>query len=127
MLIWIDRNQLGRRNLTDEQRAVVIGRLYKALKKEPHRPKKDDEKAPKLGAFSGHDATAKAIASMVGVGKTTVRNAAKFTEAVEALKQVSPKAAEAVLRGEVKDALTMLPKVPKEALEFVAKRIEEVI
>ena len=68
VLVWIDRNQLGRRNLTDEQRAVVIGRLYKALKKEPHRPKKDDEKAPKLGAFSGHDATAKAIASMVGVG-----------------------------------------------------------
>jgi len=48
--------------------------------------------APNFGAFSGSDATAKAIASMVGVGKTTVRNAAKFTEALEAVEQVSPKA-----------------------------------
>jgi len=124
VLVWIDRNQLGRRNLTDEQRAVVIGRLYKALKKEPHRPKKD-ENGENFAPFSGSHATARAVAEQVGVNEKTVRNAAKFTEAVEALQQVSPKAAEAVLRGEVKDALTMLPKVPEEALEFVAKRIEE--
>jgi Transcriptional activator, adenine-specific DNA methyltransferase len=110
--------------LTDEQRAVVIGRLYKALKKEPHRPKKD-ENGENFAPFSGSHATARAVAEQVGVNEKTVRNAAKFTEAVEALQQVSPKAAEAVLRGEVKDALTMLPKVPEEALEFVAKRIEE--
>jgi len=126
VLVWIDRNQLGRRNLTDEQRAVVIGRLYKALKKEPHRPKKD-ENAENFSAFSGSSATARAVAEQVGVNEKTVRNAAKFTEAVEALQQVSPKAAEAVLRGEVKDALTMLPKVPENALAFVARKIEAVI
>jgi hypothetical protein len=35
VLIWVDRNQLGRRNLTDEQRTIVIGRLYKTAQKKP--------------------------------------------------------------------------------------------
>jgi len=122
VLIWIDRNQLARRNLTDEQRAVVIGRLYKALKKEPHRPKKD-ENGENFAPFSGSHATARAVAEQVGVNEKTVRNAAKFTEAVEALQQVSPKAAEVVLRGEVKDALTNLHLVPAEAMSFVAEQI----
>jgi hypothetical protein len=119
VLIWVDRNQLGRRNLTDEQRAVVIGRLYKTVKKEPHRPTKEGN-GLNLSPFSGSHATAWAIAKQVGVGQATVRRAEKFTDAVEALQEVSPQAAERVLRGEVRDALTMLPKVPKEALSFVA-------
>jgi hypothetical protein len=56
----------------------------------------------------------------IGVSYRTVLNAAKFTDAVEALQEVSPQAAERVLRSEVRDALTMLPKVPKEAFSFVA-------
>jgi hypothetical protein len=115
---------LGRRNLTDEQRAVVIGRLYKTVKKEPHRPTKEGN-GLNLSPFSGSHATAWAIAKQVGVGQATVRRAEKFTDAVEALQEVSPQAAERVLRGEVRDALTELPKVPKEALAFVAKELEK--
>jgi hypothetical protein len=124
VLVWVDRNQLGRRNLTDEQRAVVIGRLYKTIKKEPHRPTKEGN-GLKLSPFSGSHATARAIAEQVGVGQATVRRAEKFADAVETLQQVSPQAAERVLRGEVRDALTELPKVPEEALMFVAKGLEE--
>jgi hypothetical protein len=124
VLIWVDRNQLGRRNLTDEQRAVVIGRLYKTVKLAQGRPPKD-EKEEKFSSFSGSNATAKAIAKQVGVNEKTIRNAEKFTDAVATLQQVSPQAAERVLRGEVRDALTELPKVPKEALSFVAEKIEE--
>ena len=129
VLVWIDRNQLGRRNLTDEQRAVVIGRLYKTVKQNPVLNLKQfqSHREANFASRLGSDATARAIAAQIGVGERTVRNAAKFTEAVEALQQVSPKAAEVVLRGEVKDALTMLPKVPEEALEFVARKIEAVI
>jgi hypothetical protein len=118
VLVWVDRNQLGRRNLTDEQRAVVIGRLYKTIKKEPHRPTKEGN-GLKLSPFSGSHATARAIAEQVGVGQATVRRAEKFADAVETLQQVSPQAAERVLRGEVRHALTELPKVP-EARSFVA-------
>jgi hypothetical protein len=78
-----------------------------------------------LSTRGGSAATARAIAEQVGVGQATVRRAEKFADAVETLQQVSPQAAEQVLRGEVRDALTELPKVPKEALAFVAKELEK--
>jgi hypothetical protein len=125
VLIWVDRNQLGRRNLTDEQRAMVIGRLYKTVKQNPIlnlKPfqKDNGDRVDNLSTLSGSAATAKAIAEQVGVNEKTVRRAEKFADAVEALQEISPQAAERVLRGEVRDALTELPKVPEEAFSFVA-------
>jgi response regulator of citrate/malate metabolism len=83
-LIWVDRNQLGRRNLTDSQRTEVIGRIYNTKKMAQGRPRKD-EKEVKLTSFSGSDATAKEVAKEVGVSEATVRRAGKFAEAVAAL------------------------------------------
>jgi len=116
VLIWVDRNQLGRRNLTDEQRTIVIGRLYKTVKQNPILNLKqfqtdNGDRGEKFSPRSGPHATAEAIAAQIGVSYRTVQNAAKFTDAVEALQQISPQAAERVLRGEVRDALTGLPKV----------------
>jgi hypothetical protein len=87
--------------------------------------KDNGDRVDKLSTLWGSAATAKAIAEQVGVNEKTVRRAEKFTDAVEALQEVSPQAAERVLRSEVRDALTMLPKVPSEALAFVAKELEE--
>jgi predicted RNA methylase len=127
-LIWVDRNQLGRRNLTDEQRTVVIGRLYKAVKQNPIlnlKPFQTDnsDRGENFSPLSGPHATAEAIAVQIGVSYRTVQNAAKFADAVETLQEVSPQAAERVLRGEVRDALTNLHLVPKEDLSFVADQI----
>jgi hypothetical protein len=104
-LIWVDRNQLGRRNLTDEQRTIVIGRLYKTVKQNPIlnlKPfqKDNGDRVDNLSTLSGSAATAKAIAEQVGVNEKTVRRAEKFADAVEALQEVSPQAAERVLRGD---------------------------
>jgi hypothetical protein len=108
VLIWVDRNQLGRRNLTDEQRAVVIGRLYKTVKHNPIlnlKPfqKDNSDRVLKLSTLEGSAATARAIAEQVGVGQATVRRAEKFADAVEALQQVSPQAVERVLRSGVNE------------------------
>ena len=98
-MVWIDRNQLGRRNLTDEQRAVVIGRLYKTFKRDPRWNLKQlrrpwdwgwdwedvEIRQLKLSCRKGGNVTAEIIAKQVGVGQATVRRAEKFTEAVEAL------------------------------------------
>jgi hypothetical protein len=43
VLIWVDRNQLGRRNLTDSQRTEVIGRIYNTKKMAQGRPRKDEK------------------------------------------------------------------------------------
>jgi hypothetical protein len=108
VLIWVDRNQLGRRNLTDEQRAVVIGRLYKTVKQNPIlnlKPfqKDNGDRGENFSPLSGPHATAEAIAVQIGVSYRTVQNAAKFADAVEALQEVSTKAAERVLRSGVNE------------------------
>jgi len=116
---------MGRRNLTDEQRTVVLGRLYKAVKQNPLLNLKqfqtdNGDRVVNFTTRRGSAATAIVLAEQLGVSEKTVRNAEKFTDAVEALQEVSPQASERVLWGEVRDALTELPKVPKEALPFVA-------
>jgi hypothetical protein len=100
---------LGRRNLTDEQRTIVIGRLYKTVKQNPILNLKqfqtdNGDRVLNLSTRGGSAATAIALAEQLGVGEKTVRNAEKFTDAVEALQQISPQAAKRVLRGEVRDA-----------------------
>ena len=86
-----------------------------------------DDRSANFALRRGDHATAKEVAAETGVSWRTILNDVKFKEAWEALHEISPKAAEAVLRGEVKDALTMLPKVPENALAFVARKIEAVI
>jgi hypothetical protein len=115
VLIWVDRNQLGRRNLTDWQRAMVMGRLYKIIKRDPVKNLKqfsdryefwswDEIRRLNFSRRKGDHITAEIIGKQFGVGQATVRNAEKFADAVEALQEVSPQAAERVLRGEVRDA-----------------------
>jgi hypothetical protein len=95
-------------------------RLYGSVKLAPHRPTKEDENGVNLTPFSGSQATAKKIAQITGVSPITVLRAHRFGKVVEALQEISPQAAERVLRGEVRDALTELPKVASEARSFVA-------
>jgi hypothetical protein len=122
VLVWVDRNQLGRRNLTDWQRAMVMGRLYKIIKRDPVKNLKqfsdryefwswDEIRRLKFSRRKGDHITAEIIGKQFGVGQATVRNSEKFADAVETLQEISPQAAERVLRGEVRDALTELPKV----------------
>ncbi len=76
VLEWVDFNQLGRRNLIDEQRAIIQGRLYKRRKRTLGREytKIGDKLPPILGSH----ATAKLIARKIGVNEKTVRY--KFPE-----------------------------------------------
>ena len=120
---WVLQNQLARRNLSDEQRTLVLGRYYNMLKLAPNRP--PSEKEGKLPSFSGHNATSRQLGEIFGVDEKTVRRAAKFAKAVDALAEVEPKAAEAVLLGKVPDAKTALPKVEPELLPKVAERIAQ--
>ena len=60
-VLWVLQNQLARRNLTDEQRAVMLGRLYNQLKLKPCRP---NENGVNFTPFSGSHATAHHVASL---------------------------------------------------------------
>ena len=116
---WVLRNQLARRNLSDEQRTLIIGRLYNQVKREPLQR----SSVVNFTTVSGSAATARQVGSMFGVGEKTVRNAAEFAKVVDALAEIEPEAAEVVLLGKVPDAKTALPKVEPELLPKVAERI----
>lgn len=79
---WIDRNQLGRRNLSKQDFKLLIGRIYKRAKKT-----KAEAGASKGKSYprSDEQRTSERIAQEHGVSEKTVRNAGKFHDAVEKL------------------------------------------
>jgi len=125
VLEWVDFNQLGRRNLIDEQRSYVLGRLYERRKKRIGRPSKD-EKVENFSTFCGNASTAKEIAKQSGVNERTVRNAADFAVAVDKVKEIDPEAAGKILQGEVVGAITHLPKIVKKNPEILPKLSEKI-
>ena len=75
---WMDRNQLGRRNLSPEQTALLRGRIYNRVKKS-HGGKRE------ASAQNDHLKTSEALADTFGVSGPTIRRDGEFAEAVEKL------------------------------------------
>lgn len=125
-LHWVDLNQIARRNLTDAQFAVVIGRIYEREKKNKVMNLKQFSSAQiEHSEKEGSAATAKKIAAELGVGQATVRRAAEFAKAVDAIRERAPDVAERILMDQIPDALTELPKIAKETymLEAVTAKL----
>jgi N6-adenosine-specific RNA methylase IME4 len=76
---WVERNQLGRRNLTPDWFRYLLGRLYNRTKKA------NGERGPeKLDHFDLAFSTAARLAKEHAVSEPTVKRAAKFSEQVDA-------------------------------------------
>ena len=73
---WIDKNQLGRRNLTADAFTLLLGRRY-------NRAKKGHGGERVASDQNDHLKTADKLASEHGVGSATVRRAGKFAEEVD--------------------------------------------
>jgi len=90
---WIIRNQLARRNLTDAQRAELIGKLYNAQKGKKGDFKRFDAKCHDDTLDKTGKATAEKIAEEQGVSEATVKRAGKFETAMSRIRSVSNEAA----------------------------------
>ncbi len=112
---WIDRNQLGRRNLTPDQFRFILGRIY-------NREKKTKSEAGSIGGSSkGQNdpcLTAERIAADHGVSPATVKRAGKYAEDVDQVRREEP---EIVARGE-KEILARAKELQKE--KRLAKKSE---
>lgn len=121
---WIDANQLGRRNLSQEYFRLVIGRRYNRMKKSNSEAgaMRSNAGAPVSGGQNDHRSpkTHQQLAQEHGVSPSTVQRAAKFAEAVDYVKQTDP---ETVKKGEkevyskareIQKARTQKPTKPKE-------------
>ncbi len=108
------RNQLGRRNLTDEQKTVLIGQAYKAQKL----TNGGDRKSSAQSEHLKNARTSEIVAKDFGVGKETVKRAEHFVDGLEAAEKVSPGIKEAVLSGEINK------KIPATVAGGIDKRLD---
>ena len=93
---WIISNQLGRRNLSDQQKSYLRGRRYQVEKRADlgH----GDQKS---GDHSDLPKTADRLAKELNVSAPTIKRDAKFTEAVDKIETtIGPKAKQSILSGQ---------------------------
>lgn len=123
---WIINNQLGRRNLTPEAFALLLGMKY-------NREKQQGKRTDLTSAQSGQKSkeTSERIAEEHKVSKNTVRRAGKFAEDLEAVEEVAgPEVREAVLRREKpirRTDVARLAKVAQKDPERAKKAIDAVM
>ena len=127
---WMFKKQLGRRNLTSEQRTDLIGRMYEARKKNAGGQIGNKNAEKRCGKndhiVSNLDTTAKSVANEMGVGEKTVRLAEEYSRGIDAIRDVSDEAAATILRGNsgVKRRTVMdFPSLEPSAQEKLAKDI----
>lgn len=103
VIVWICRNQLGRRNLTDEQKTYLIGKQYEAQKQSESFHGNQYSK-PAGGQNVSHQPTKTRdiIAREHGVSSKSVARAEKFAHGIDTAEKLSPGFKDAILRGEVK-------------------------
>lgn len=118
-IVWMCRNQLGRRNITDEQKTVLIGEAYKAQKMTQGGDRKSSGQIGHL--ING--TTREEIAKQFSVGERTVQRAEQFVDGLNAAEEISPGIKDAVLSGAVKAPKQMIAEIRNAPEE---KRIEAV-
>ena len=103
------RNQLGRRNITDEQKTALIGEAYKAQKMSVGAPAGNENAKKQCGQngaiVSENDKpnrTRNIIAKQFGVGTKTVELSEHFVDGLNEAEKVSPGFKESILSGSVK-------------------------
>ena len=103
-LAWICKNQLGRRNLTPEQKYYLMGKQY-AAEKAAHGGdrKSSDAKSSSLNAnLIDSTKTCDRIAAENGVSKDTVIRASKYMKGVEIAEELMPGLKQSILSGQTK-------------------------
>lgn len=122
---WMYRKQLGRRNLSDEQKKYMIGKMYEARKKsvggQLGNANAKNEVDKMSESFKGKreikDGTAGAIGKEIGVDGRTVRRAEKFAKGVDAIREEFPETADKILKGGsgiTKEFVASIPAMPDE-------------
>ena len=114
-IIWICKNQLGRRNLTPEQKKYLIGKQYEAEKC----ANGGDRRSPvaKSGAATRHliggEKTCMKVAAENNVGKTFVKDAEHFARGLDAAEEAVPGTRQKVLSGEIKPTASEIASVAR--------------
>lgn len=123
---WIIDNQLGRRNITREQRDYLLGLRYRQEKK----PASGRDGRIFSGGQNVPPKTAQAIAEQQGVSEKTVKRAEKFADGVDKIAQARPEMKDQILQGKSdfkKQDIQYFAKIDEEKVEAeVERRLREI-
>jgi hypothetical protein len=109
---WMIKNQLSRRNLAENNRILLLGKLYNSSKSEKSANLPKGEKRPLVEnqVVNKKINTLKVIAKENKTTEFEVKKAGKIATVFEALKKDNPELAKKVTTGEIK-AKDILPKI----------------
>lgn len=112
---WMYKNQLGRRNLTEEQKRYLVGKLYEA-RKHTHGGDRKSQDAVGSTAESrplknSTDGVSAIIAKEQGVGKTQVKDSYQFAKGIDAIRETNSELADSILTGEKKIAKKVVQEI----------------
>lgn len=113
-IVWICRNQLGRRNLTDEQKTYLIGKQYEAQKQT--QAFKGNQYTESGNSQNGNNQngsrTVDKIAAEHSVGANTVVRAEKFAKGIDEAEDILPGAKQKVLSGSTSIPKSVIASIP---------------
>ena len=117
-LSWICKNQLGRRNLTPQQKKYLIGQRYEAEKKANFYSGNQYTLTGKSGVDKvcpphKQHGTRSRIAKEASVSEGFVQNAANFAKGVDAAEEALPGIKQEILTGAIKPAETAVSAIAR--------------
>ena len=134
-IVWMCRNQLGRRNLTDEQQSYLRGKQYEAERMTQgtnnQYVRAKSENGQNVHFHSNRetkDGTAGRIGRENGVDGRTIRRDADFAKSIDEAESISPGFRDAVLSGEIKtpkSVISEIRNIPEEKRTAVVEAIKQ--
>ena len=124
VISWICLNQLGRRNLNDAQKKMLIGRRYKTEKMARGasdgfrgNQHKKSVKGQNVPLPDDVHITSSRIATEMGTNEKTVRRAEKFVDGVDAAEEVLPGVTKDITSGKIKPKQADVAAIAKASAE----------
>ena len=129
-IIWICKNQLGRRNLTVEQKKYLVGKQYEAEKALVPNEKGTNRYTVLVGAQNEQQLkrqkTCEKIATEIGATPIFVRRSEEFAKGVDAAEEAVPGTRQKVLSGEVKPTAAEIASVARAPPEERPALVEKI-
>mgnify|MGYP001751830985 FL=1 len=129
VLAWICKNQLGRRNLTPEQKYYLMGKQYEA-EKAAHggdRKSSDAKSSSQSANLINNTKTCDRIAEENGVSKDTVIRASRFTKGVEIAESLIPGMREKILNKQVKVSKSDMHRLARADYHDRAQTLQDIL
>lgn len=130
VLVWICKHQLGRRNLTPEQKKFLVGKQYDAEKHNGFHGNQHTLPVRSAGAQNEHQQTAEKTCERIArenhVSASAVRRAALFAAGVDLAEELCPGIRQRVLSGDLKAPDALFERLAKARPEDYDALLEQI-